>query len=172
MFNRYTFNQTVFQGVNNPVTSTSVITAIGKVQEGLPFPKFVAGGKGGSGGANYKLFSKASTYSLNVWRSQLYTIENPFSISSINLNFSTNLNQNHIITPILYLDNGGTMVTGTQIDATNYPNGENGITLTAASFGYNVHGNSNFILELKFTGTALIAVTLPITIELETEDIG
>jgi hypothetical protein len=172
MFNQYCFNQTVFQGINNPVTSTSVITAICKAQEGLPFPKFLAGGKGGQGGLNYKLFKKATTYSLNLWRSQLFTIDAPFSISKIELSFATNINQNHIITPTLYFDNGGTMVTGTQIDSTNYPNGETGVILTPGSFNYNVHGNSNFVLELKFTGTALNAITLPITIELETEDVG
>ena len=172
MFNQYLFNQATFKGINNPVTSISVITAIVKAQEGLPFPKFLAGGVGGQGGNNYKLFSKATTYSLNVWRSQLFTIEDPFAISKIVLSFATNINQNHIITPILYFDNGGTTVTGTEINATNYPNGETGVTLTAGSFNYNVHGNNNFLLELRFTGTALNAVTLPITIELETEDVG
>lgn len=172
MFNQYLYNQGIYTGVNTPATSTSVITALAKAQEGLPFPKFVAGGVGGQGGNNYKLFSKATTYSLNVWRSQLFTIKDPFSISKIEIPLSTNINQNHIITPILYFDNGGTMVTGTTINSTNYPNGEKSITLTAGNFAYNVHGSNNFILELKFTGTALIAVTLPITIELETDDIG
>jgi hypothetical protein len=171
-FNQYQYNQDTYEGVNSPATSTSVITAVCKTQEGLPFPKFLAGGVGGQGGNNYKLFSKATTYSLNVWRSQLFTIDSPFSLSKIELSLSTNLNQNHIITPILYFDNGGTMVTGTEINATNYPNGETGIVLTPGNFAYNVHGQNNFILELRFTGTALIAVTLPISIELETEDVG
>lgn len=172
MFNALQHNVSVMYGVNNPILSTSLITAICKAQEGLPFPKFLAGGKGGATGTSYKLFSKASTYTYNLWRSQVFTIDAPFSISLINLNFATSINVNHVITPILYFDNGASSVTGTEINSVNYPNGETSVSLTAASFNYNVHGNSNFVLELVFEGSALNAVTLPITIELETEDVG
>lgn len=172
MFNRYQYNEAVYFGINSPTTSTSVITAIAKVQEGLPFPKFLAGGMGGQGGNNYKLFSKASAYSLNIWRSALYSINGPFNVTEIVLPLSTNLNTNHIITPILYFDNGGSTITGTQIDTANYPDSPKSITLTAANFSYNVHGENNFLLQLNFTGTALIDVTLPITITLETEETG
>lgn len=170
MFNQYAYNQGIYQGVNSPVNSTSVITAICKAQEGLAFPKFLAGGKGGSAGSSYKLFSKAITYTQNLWRSKLYSFDTPFNVTAITLSFSTTLNQNHIITPTLYLDNGGTTVVGTQIDTINYPEGPKEITLYPANFSYNTHGDNNFLLELEFTGTDLIAVTLPITVEIETQE--
>jgi hypothetical protein len=172
MFNQNLYNQTTFKGINSPTLSTGIITAIAKVQEGLPFPKFLAGGVGGQGGNNYKLFSKASTYSNNYWRSQLFSIQGPFSVRSIVLSFSINLNQNHIITPVLYMDNGGTMVTGNAIDLSHYLDSPKSVTLTPANFSYNVHGDNNFYLQLNFTGTALIAITLPIVIEVETEEVG
>jgi hypothetical protein len=172
MFNQYLYNQTVYQGITNPRATQGLITAVARIERGLSFPKFVCGGKGGTGGATYSIFKKANTYTLNIWKSQRFLVNQPFNITKIELSFSISLNVNMEITPILDIDNGASVITGTTINNTNYNSGILGVTLRPANFNYNVHGTNNFCLQLNFTGTELIAVTLPINIEIETEEQG
>lgn len=172
MFNQYTYNQSIYRGITNPRSATGIITAVTRVESGLPFPKFVIGGRGGVGGATYSIFKKADTYTLNIFKSKRYVINKPFMVNKIELSFSVGLSTNMQITPILDFDNGAAIINGTTINNTNYDTGINGVTLSPANFNYNVHGANNFCLQLNFVGSALLAVTLPITIEIETEEVG
>lgn len=169
MFNLYTYNQNVYQGVNNPTTAPAVITAVARVQGGLPFPQFIIGGKGGGGGATTCVMKKASTYSLNIWKSPRIVINGPFNVIEIVLPLTIDLNVNHIIQPILDFDNGARVVYGTEINNSNFESGSNSITLTPECFDYDTHGENNVCLQLNFTGSSLIGVTLPITITVDTE---
>jgi hypothetical protein len=172
MFNQYQYNQSVYQGITNPRAPFGIITAVARIESGLSFPKFVCGGKGGTGGMTYLIFKKADTYTLNIWKSQRFLVNQPFNITKIELSFSVGLNVNMEIVPILDIDNGSSVITGTTINNDNYDSGILGVTLRPANFNYNVHGSNNFCLQLNFTGSELIAVTLPITIEIETEEQG
>lgn len=131
------------------------------------------GGKGGSGGTTYQLFSKATTYSFNLWRSQLFTIGSPFRVNvvAVKFSFASVIAANMTITPVLGFDDGSNIVSGTVINSTNYPNSEDAIIMTADNFGFNVHGINNFYLEFRFSGSALATIVLPIDIEVEKENV-
>jgi len=153
-----------------PSYNTSVITAVGKVQQGIPFPKFVMGGKGGSGGTQFKLFKQGTPYTFANLRSQLYKIGKQFKITSIRIPLSTAIAANMTIIPVVYFDDSASSSTGTTINSTNYPNSEKAIYLTPDNFAFALTGKKNFFLELQITGSALVGVIFPIIIEIETED--
>jgi hypothetical protein len=152
-----------------PAYSVSVITAMARVQEGLPTPKVIMGGKGGASGTTYSLFKKASTYTFGVWRSKVYSFDDPFNVTGIRIPLSAAIGSNMVVVPNLYFDNGSRSAVGTPINSSNYDNNQNYIFLSPDNFENNVHGEDNFWLELQFIGTSLISVLPPIDIDVETE---
>jgi hypothetical protein len=153
-----------------PVYNTSIITAVGKVQQGVAMPKFVMGGKGGAGATSYKLFKKDTSYVFSLWRSQKYKIGKAFKINEIRIPLSASLGANMTIIPVVYFDDEASNSIGTTINSTNYPNSDKMIFLTPDNFAMGLSGKKNFYLELQFTGSALIGVVFPITIEAELAD--
>jgi hypothetical protein len=150
-----------------PTYSSSVITAVSKVEQKLPFPAYIMGGQNAS---TYKLFKKSTTYVFNVWRSPVYQIGKNFDVMEITIPIYPNMTTNMSIIPVLYFDNEDSNSVGATINPTNYPNGERLIKLTSKNFSNSTHGKNNFFLELQFTGTALAVAELPINIELEVEE--
>lgn len=107
-------------------------------------------------------------YAPSMWWSQTYKIGQPFKITKIRINLSTAIGANTIITPKIYVDDNipsTTPTTLTVINNTNYPSKQNIVIRPE-----NLTGNYAFWLELKWTGSALAVVTLPITIEYELID--
>jgi len=153
-----------------PSYNTSIITAVGKVQQGIALPQFVIGGKGGSGGTSFKLFKKDTAYTFSLWRSQKYKIGRPFKINEIRIPLSAALATNMTIIPVVYFDDEATNSIGTTINSTNYPDSDKMIFLTPDNFAQALSGKKNFYLELQFTGSALIGVVMPITIDAELTD--
>lgn len=151
-----------------PTYNESIITAIAKVQQNLPFPRFIMGGRGN--GPSYKLFKKSSSYVFNLWRSPVYQIGTSFDIKSIKLPINPDMAANMIITPVLYFDNEDSVSEGTIINSTHYSKSERLIILSPKDFGNSVYGRNNFFLELRFSGPALAVVGLPITIDLDVEE--
>lgn len=155
-----------------PVYNSSIISAVSRVPQNIPFPQYVLGGQGGAGGTTYALFKKrTSTYVFSNWRSPVYNIGKNFDILSIKFAVKPALTTNMSIIPVLYFDNSFTNSIGTTINSTNYANSEKLITLRSPNFSNSVHGRNNFFLELQFTGSALAVVELPISFELEVEEI-
>lgn len=153
-----------------PTFDTSLITAVSRVQQNIPFPQFVIGGRGGASGTTYALFKKSTTYGFHVWRSEVYKIAKDFDIVEINFKVIPSLATNMRLIPVLYFDNETTVVPGNEINSINYTNSESFITLTAKNFTNSVHGNHSFFFELQSRGTVLATVALPITIEIEVND--
>lgn len=153
-----------------PIYNSSVVTAVAKVAQNLPFPEFVMGGQGGSGGTTYGLFKKSSTYSFSLWRSESFVIGQDFDVLEIRFVVKPALTTNMTIIPVLYFDNASASATGTTINSTNYPNSDKLINLTSQNFSNATHGTNNFFLELQFTGSALAVVKLPIEIDIEVEE--
>lgn len=161
-----------------PTYNPSIISALTKVQQNSEFPQFVIGGQGTGG--DYALFKKSSTYDFSVWRSPVYNIGRNFDVLEIKFAVIPAITTNITIIPVLYFDNEDSNSIGTTINLTNYPvdgagNNQKLIKLTSKNFGTatNVtHGRHNFFLELQFTGTALAVVKLPITIDLEVEELN
>jgi len=151
-----------------PTYASSLITAVGKVEQKLPFPTYIMGGRNAS---TYQLFKKSTTYVFNNWRSPVYQIGKNFDILEITFPIIPDMTTNMSIIPVLYFDNEDTNSVGITINPTNYPNSERLIKLTSKNFSNSVHGRNNFFLELQFQGSALAVVGLPINIELEVEEI-
>lgn len=151
-----------------PSYASSVITAIGGIQQNVPFPRFVMGGQNAT---TYKLFKKSSTYTFNNWRSQVFQIGKNFDVLSIRFAVLPDLTTNMSIIPVLYFDNQSSSSVGTTINSTNFANSLRLIYLTPKDFSNTVHGKHNFFLELQFQGSALAVVELPITIEVDIEEI-
>ncbi len=154
-----------------PTYTTSVITSVAHAQQSLATSQFLMGGKGGVSGTDYAMFSKSSTYSFNIWRSQLFTVGVPFNIVAFKFSLSQSVGTNMQITPVIGFDDGTTIIEGTVVNTTNYPEGDDVIILTTDNFGFQTHGLNNFYVEFQFSGSALLSVLLPIDIELETEAI-
>lgn len=151
-----------------PSYNTSILTSIARVQQNNPVNQFVIGGRNA---ASYALFKKKSTsYVFSNWRSKMFTINQNFDVQTIKFAVNPAITTNISIIPVLYFDNQLTSATGTTINSTNYPNSEKLIVLRASNFGNAVSGKKNFFLELQFTGSALVAVKCPITIEVEIKE--
>lgn len=122
----------------------------------------------GSTGVSHGLDKQLTTYNYapSVWWSQMYRIGRPFKITRILIPTVQSVGANMTIVPKIYTDNGnGTTYTYTTINNTNYPS-KNLIELRNE---VPVVANQNFWLELKWTGSALCTVSLPIEVEFEYE---
>lgn len=179
MYNHHPYNQREYFGGNRafvtstpPVYSPSLVTAVARVEQGFSIPKFVFGGVGGANQSTYGLFKKATTYGFSMWQSKRYVVGMPFNINDISIPLKQTPTTDTLIIPVLNFDDGENVVAGHAIDLASYQDGEKVITLSPYTFEGNVHGDRNFCLELHFRGTALATVTLPISIEIETEEQG
>lgn len=150
-----------------PVYNTSIITAVGKAQQGFAFPKFIMGGKGGSGGTTYQLFKQGTSYNFGIWRSEKFKIGQPFKINKIIIPLSAAVAANKTIIPVIQFDDELTSSVANTVNNTTYPNSDKVIYLTSDNFAQALSGDKNFYLELQFTGSALIGVTFPILFEVE-----
>lgn len=147
-----------------PTYASSIITAVHKVEQALPFPVYVMGGRNAS---TYKLFKKSATYVFNNWRSPVYQIGKKFDVMEITFALMPDMTTNMSIIPVLYFDNESSNSVGNTINPTNYPNSDRLIRLTPKNFANTVQGKNNFFLELQFQGSALAVVELPINIDIE-----
>lgn len=147
--------------------SNGVITAICAALQGAAFPKFVIGGTDGS---NTVLEKQSSTYGTHYWRSNVFNIGRTFHIKRISLRFGAAVAANMTMVPKLFFDNESSSQAGPTINNTNFPNSERYATLGPDSFSNANGGKNNFYLELKWTGTALLPVLLPIIIILDVSD--
>lgn len=112
-----------------------------------------------AGGGDYSIFPQ-------FFNSQVYKIGQPFKITKIRIVLTQAIAANMIITPTIYTDDGGgTSYTLTTINNTNY-SGKKNIVIKPDG----LTGEHNFWLELKWSGSELCVVGLPITIEYELLD--
>ena len=102
----------------------------------------------------------------SVWWSQMYRIGQPFKIKKIRIPLAQAVGANMTVIPRVYVDDSTTIRTLTTINNTNYSNSEKNIVIRPQ----NLTGQHNFFLELRWSGTALCTVGLPITIEYELID--
>lgn len=119
----------------------------------------------GSAGVSHGLDKQGTQYNNapSVYWSQMFRIGQPFKITSIRIPLAQAVAANMTIVPKIYTDDGaGTTYTLTTIDNTNYPSKFN-----IKQKLENATGEHNFWLELKWTGSVLATVGLPITIEYE-----
>lgn len=154
-----------------PTYNASLVSVVSRVNQNAPLPQFVLGGRNSS---TYKLFKKTTTHSFSLYRSPVYQVGKEFDVMEIRFSVMPTLTTNMTITPVLYFDNERSHIIGTTINSTNFSSSAPGagrlITLTPKEFSDTIHGYSNFFLELRYTGSALAVVLLPITIEIDVYD--
>lgn len=122
----------------------------------------------GSTSASHGLDKQGTAYnnSPSVWWSQTYRIGKYFKIKKIRIPLGQAITTNMAIVPKIYIDDGSASQTLATINNVNYPNGERYISIQPSS----AVGRNNFWLELKFWGSVLLAVELPIIIDFEVFD--
>ena len=129
---------------------------------------------GASGGTVNGIDKRASNgYGLinQMWWSQIYRIGQPFKITKIRIPLAGLLvSDNTSVVPKIYVDSGDSsskVRTLTTINNTNFGGNTQSVTIRPQ----NLVGDNDFWLELKWTGSLLLTVALPITIEYELLDV-
>lgn len=147
-------------------TNVTAVSFADATENGFYVP--IIGWTKGSGTSNNGLDKQGTTYSNapSVFWSEMFRIGEKFKIKKIRIPFAQNIATNMTLIPKLYIDDGKTTATLTTINSTNYPNSEGYVFFKPESLS----GNNNFWLELRWTGSAILTVNLPIIIEGETFD--
>lgn len=156
-----TFNVMRATGGNSS-TSVTAVSIADNVELGFYVP--IIGWTNGSGGSSNGLDKQATTYSNapSVWWSQVFRIGQPFKITRMLIPLAQSVTTNMTVTPTIYVDNGEKGVQLAPID-TNFYNGKRNAVFRPNG----LHGETEFFLELRWTGSAVCTVGLPITIEFE-----
>jgi hypothetical protein len=153
------FNVMRATGGNASTTVTAVAVA-DNVEMGFYVP--IIGWTNGSGGSNNGLDKQGTTYSNApsvVW-SEMFRIGQRFKITKIRIPLAQAVGANMTITPKIYTDDGVSSTTLAVINNTNYT-GKKNIVIRPEG----LTGDHNLWLELRWTGSAVATVGLPITIE-------
>lgn len=121
----------------------------------------------GSTGVSHGLDKQLTAYNNapSVWWSSVQRIGKRFKITKIRIPLAQTLTSNMTLIAKLYFDDGQTSKTLTTINSTNYPSKTHVVQNIEGATGEN-----NFWLELKWSGSALLTVGLPISVEGETYD--
>lgn len=111
--------------------------------------------------SNTVLQQLSSTYGISVWESEVFRVGKPFKIQRIIIPLAQAVAANMTLIPTLYYDERSSSEALTTINSTNFANSErNAIIIPAQG-----EGKHNFSLQLRWSGTALLTVSLPIIIE-------
>lgn len=125
-------------------------------------PKVIIGWKDASSQGLDKI---STTYGTSNFWSETFRLGAPFDITKIRIPLAQAVAANMTLIPKIYVDDQSTSTALTTINNTNYPNSERNIVQYP-----HIPGQHNMMLELRWTGTSLLTVALPITIEYETKD--
>lgn len=101
-----------------------------------------------------------------LWQSQFYRIGQPFKIKKISfpiIGTGSGLDANAIVTPSIFVDGDSVSTSLTPISTSNYSSGQKIVTQRYED----LKGSWGFFLQLKWTGSVLCTMGLPITIEYE-----
>lgn len=108
-------------------------------------------------------FDKLDNASTNVavWRSNIFNVGSPFRINKITIPLIDAVAANHTLIATVFVDDASASTALTTINNTNFASSERRIVLPVT----NVRGTNNFFLQLRWSGTAVLRVGLPIIIE-------
>lgn len=125
----------------------------------------------GSTGVAHGLDKQGTTYNIayNYFWGSTIRMGQPFKITEVHIPLAQAVGANMAVTPKIHIDDGATSFTMTEINSTN-DSGALHIVRRSGSSGETIVGRNNFWLELKFTGSALCVVGLPIIIKGEVYD--
>jgi hypothetical protein len=104
----------------------------------------------------------SGNYGTSVWQSQMFRIGQPFKVKKVRIPLAQAITSGMTVTPKIYIDDSESGVELTPIDNANFSGKRNAIIRPNG-----LVGDHNLYLELRWTGTTLCTVGLPITIEIE-----
>lgn len=104
-----------------------------------------------------------TSYGVNVWRSEMFRIGRNFKITGLHIPLSKAVAANMTLIPKFYIDDESSNKAVKTINNTNYAASERYIS----NENLQIQGKQNFILELRWSGSALLPVALPIFIDTE-----
>lgn len=157
------------KGINNIARSTSAgttptITSLKYVQQANNSqPRLILGWGDGTNKGLDKLSSSATLNS--VFRSKLFNINERFILKRLAIPLAGAVDSNTTITVKIYLDDASSSVTLSTINNTTYPSARR-IFYKAAEL-LDANGINNFYIEIKWTGTTILPVLLPIRISVD-----
>lgn len=144
--------------------TTPTVTAIKYVQQSSSIePKLVIGG---GDGTDYTLdkSSTSMTY-VSVFRSNMFNVGAKFMVKEIRIPMGATISGGTSIVAKVYLDDGSSSVTLPTINSTNYPSARK-VKFKDPDLKSAI-GENNFFLELTWSGTVILPVTLPIVIKID-----
>ena len=146
------------------VSTNAMVTAVKYVQHAsFISPRFLVGWKDGAATENFGIDRFGTSAGTSVWRTLTYAVGKPFRINKVTIPLGTAIAANMTLIPSIRVDDDSTATSLTTINNTNYAVSERRITQYPR-----VYGNNNFNFQLRWTGTTILPVTLPIVIEGET----
>lgn len=163
-------------------TASSSVTAVGFLDnDEMGFDTPIIGwtqAGDGSTGASHGLNKQGVQYNNapSMWWSEMYRIGMQFKIQKIRIPLTIPVALNQILTVKVYTDDGTNVFTYAPINISNYPTYPDNanIRLRGATDASGVvrapTGFNNFWVELRWTGSALMTVGLPIEVDLEVTD--
>lgn len=123
----------------------------------LPLLSPIVGWKDAS---TFGISKLSTTYGISVWRSPVYRIGEWGQVDEIEIPLGVAMGANMTITPKVICDDSASSTTLNVINNTNYPNSDKNVSV----FGPVVF-EKDFFIELRWTGSALCPVALPIIIK-------
>lgn len=167
------YGWTVGPGVVNitnlPSYSTSLLSGVAKVTQGIAAPEFVFGGQYEDSG--FALFKKSTDYTLSVFRTEDFHIGNFFRVTALRFSLITPLTADMSLTVIVRNDGNDTGGTSALIVSGDiYTVGQKYFVLTPDTFADGApQGSNRFYIEFQIRGPDLMVVSLPINVEVTTE---
>jgi len=155
-------------GSQTPSQTTYTATAIAAVEQTAfgSDPRWWMGWKDGAITEDFgidRIGAGSNGAEPSVWRSLIYSAGRPFRINKISIPLGVAVAANMTLIPTIFVDDLSASTVGTTINSTNYDNSQRRIVQYPARYGEN-----NFCLQLRWSGTAILPVNLPIIIEGET----
>lgn len=147
---------------SNGVTVTSVLVP---ENTDINNPTYLIGWRDGGGTSEFGIDRNARTYRASEFKSSVFRIGKEFEVTKIKIPLAQAIAANMTLAVKILVDNESTTTTVATINNTNFSESERTITLHPSVFG-----KHDFILQLSWSGSALLTVGLPIEIELDTID--
>jgi hypothetical protein len=172
VFARGSKNAKLPSGIHNIIRTASAganpnVTALKVVQQASSVtPRAIVAWRDDSDRGMDKL-STTATYA-SVWRSEVVQVGNKFKLKKIRIPLGAAVAANMTITPKVLIDEASTSVTLTTINNTNF-SGKRKIIYKDTAL-VSCIGQNNLFIELRWTGTAALPVTLPIEIVIDVYD--
>lgn len=118
-------------------------------------------------GSNIGLDKISTTYGNCTWHSPMVNVGSNFTIRRVRMALPVAVAANMTITPKFFLDDSSdSSDQGMQVISNSNPSSGKRFI----EYRPDINGNHNFYLELKWSGTALLPVLLPITIDVEVNE--